>query len=165
MSTNIDGPFIPDENLLQELANGLFKENPYAPGIPVAGQYPPANDSPTDPRYLAGFRSYPSSLHDSYFKGGSLRPSLGGAGISPGAYNHINEIDLRNQNELLKGQPYPAENNIPHSVAGSGISPSAHHQGNEVNLQDPQTSLPDPHFPEESHVPSSLAGSGASPSV
>jgi cysteine desulfurase / selenocysteine lyase len=143
MSTNIDASFIPDENLLQELANDLFKEK----------------------TYVTDLKSHPSSLPGPPLSTPVILPSLGGAGISPGTLHPVNEIDLQNQDKFLRTHPFTNENKLPPSVAGSGISPSAHHQGNEVNLQDPQTALSDPHFPKESRVPSSLAGSGASPSV
>jgi cysteine desulfurase / selenocysteine lyase len=143
MSTNIDAPFIPDENVLQELANNLFKEN----------------------THVTDFNSHPSSLPGQHLSDPGMIPSLGGLGISPGAYHAVKEIDLQDQDKIPGGHSLTNENRLPPSVAGSGISPSAHHQGNEVNLQNPQTALSDPHFPKESRVPSSLAGNGASPSV
>jgi hypothetical protein len=51
MNTNNDQSFIPDENLLQDLAKRLFRENSYQTSAdPVAGQYAPVNESFTDPR-------------------------------------------------------------------------------------------------------------------
>ena len=164
MSTNIDQPFQPDEKLLQELANRLFRENESYSPLPIIGQYAPVNESPTDPRN-SSFETIPHGIPQPHFTSFGIPASAGGAGISSGALNPINEIDLRNRNELVTDKQNTDTNQLPKSVAGSGISPSAHHQGNEVDLADPQTSLPDPHFPEDSKVPSSVAGSGISPSV
>jgi cysteine desulfurase/selenocysteine lyase len=165
MNTNIDQPFFPDEKFLQELANRLFKENESYSPLPVMGHYTPLNESPTDPRNISSFDTIPNRIPQPHFTSFGIPASAGGAGISPGALNQINEIDLRNRNEILTDKQNTNSNKLPKSVAGSGISPSAHHQGNEVDLADPQTSLPDPHFPEDSKVPSSVAGSGISPSV
>jgi cysteine desulfurase / selenocysteine lyase len=165
MNTNTDQPFFPDEKLLQELANRLFKENESYSPLPVTGHYAPVNESPTDPRNTSSFDTIPNGIPQPHFESFGIPASAGGAGISPGALNPVNEIDLRNRDEILIDKQNADTNKLPKSVAGSGISPSAHHQGNEVNLADPQTSLPDPHFPEDSKVPSSVAGSGISPSV
>lgn len=166
MSTNTDPSFIPDERLLQDLANRLFKDNEYATTIiPVTGHYLPLNDSPTDPRNNLEFRIPQTNLPESHFAGFGIPASAGGAGISPASMNAVNEIDLRNQEEKLPEKQFEGTEKLPDSVAGSGISPSAHHQNNEVNLEDPQTALHDPHFSNESKVPSSVAGSGISPSV
>ena len=166
MSTNTDPNFIPDENLLQDLANRLFRENDYSATVfPVAGQYLPTNETPTDPRLFAK-RQFPQTGSPEPHIAGFAKPSsFSGAGITPGSINAVNEIDLSNGKESSSENAYPGTNSLPSSVAGSGISPSAHHQGNEVNLQDPQTSLPDPHFQKENAVPSSVAGSGISPSA
>jgi cysteine desulfurase/selenocysteine lyase len=165
MSINIDQPFSPDEGLLQELANRLFKDNEAYTTPPVAGHYAPVNESPTDPRNATSFNTIPNSVPQPHFTSFGIPASMGGVGISPGAFNEVNEIDLRNHDEVLIDKQYADTNKLPKSVAGSGISPSAHHQGNEVDLADPQSSLPDPHFPSDSKVPSSVAGSGISPSV
>jgi cysteine desulfurase / selenocysteine lyase len=165
MSTNIDQPFSPDERLLQELANRLFKDNESHSSLPVAGHYAPVDESPTDPRNTSSFDAIPYGIPQPHFASIGIPASAGGAGISPGAMNKINEIDLRNRDEILIDKQKTDSNKLPKSVAGSGISPSAHQQGNEVDLADPQTSLPDPHFPTDSKVPSSVAGSGISPSV
>ena len=164
MNTNNDNSFPPDERLLQEMANHLFRENDSYSLLPVTGQYLPVNESPTDPGN-SSFDAFPHGIPQPHFASFGIPASAGGAGISPGALNPINEIDLRNRNEMLNGKQNADTNALPKSVAGSGISPSAHNQGNEVDLADPQTSLPDPHFPADSKVPSSVAGSGISPSV
>jgi cysteine desulfurase / selenocysteine lyase len=165
MNTNNDQPFFPDEKLLQDLANRLFRENESYSPLPVIGQYVPVNESPTDPRNVSSFDAIPIGIPQTHFASFGIPPSAGGAGISTGALNSINEIDLRNRDEIMIDRQNIDSNKLPKSVAGSGISPSAHHQGNEVDLADPQTSLPDPHFPTDSKVPSSVAGSGISPSV
>ncbi len=165
MNTNTDQPFFPDEKLLQELANRLFKENESYSPLPVTGHYAPINESPTDPRNISSFHTAPERTPQPHFASVGIPASMGGAGISPGALNPINEIDLRSRNEITTDKQQTHSNKLPKSVAGSGISPSAHQQGNEVDLADPQTSLPDPHFPADSKVPSSVAGSGISPSV
>src|SRR5664279_46679 len=165
MNTNIDQPFSPDEKLLQELANRLFKDYDSYSSLPVAGHYAPIDESPTDPRNTSSFDAIPNSIPQPHFSSFGIPASAGGAGISPGAMNKINEIDLRNRDEVLIDKQNTDTNKLPKSVAGSGISPSAHQQGNEVDLADPQTSLRDPHFPQDSKVASSVAGSGMSPSV
>jgi cysteine desulfurase/selenocysteine lyase len=165
MNTNIDQPFFPDEKLLQDLANRLFRENESYSLLPVIGQYAPVNESLTDPRNVSSFDAIPIGIPQTHFASSGIPASAGGAGISSGALNSINEIDLRNRDEIMIDKQNTDTNKLPKSVAGSGISPSAHHQGNEVDLADPQTSLPDPHFPADSRVPSSVAGSGISPSV
>ncbi len=142
MSINID-PFIPDEKLLQDLANQFFK-----------------NETTPVP-----FSPHPSSLPGVAVASPGISPSFGGAGISPGLAGPVSEQNLKNDSFVQKGGQTANENEIPRSVAGSGISPSAHEQRNEVNLENPQTALEDPHFPTESRVPASVAGSGASPSV
>src|SRR6202171_3227328 len=143
MSTNIDIPFFPEENLLQDLANRLFKDYAYSTtAVPLGGQYLPVSDS----RF-------------------GIPVSAGGAGISPASFNAVNEIDLKNRHEVSQDKHFPDNNKLPQSVAGSGISPSAHNQGNEVNLENPQTALRDPHFPAEGKIPPSVAGSGISPSI
>ena len=164
MNTNNDQPFFPDEKLLQDLANRLFRENESNSPLPVIGQYAPVNELPTDPRNTS-FNTIPPGIPQPHFASFGIPASAGGAGISPSALNPINEIDLRNRDEMMIDKQNTDTNKLPKSVAGSGISPSAHHQGNEVDLADPQTSLPDPHFPADSKVPSSVAGSGISPSV
>jgi cysteine desulfurase / selenocysteine lyase len=151
MSTNIDH-IIQDENLLQELANDLFKKD-FSPARATALA------SPND------LLSHPSSLPGIAVASPGISPSFGGAGITPGIFNPASELDLSTSSVFQKDLKYTNENKIPDSVAGSGISPSAHEQRNGVNLQNPQTALPDPHFPSESKVPVSVAGSGASPSV
>ena len=165
MNTNIDQPFFPDEKLLQDLANRLFRENESNSPLPVIGHYVPVNESTTDPRNTSSIDGIPNRIPQPHFASFGIPASAGGAGISPGALNPINEIDLRNRDEILIDKQNADTNKLPKSVAGSGISPSAHQQGNEVDLADPQTSLPDPHFPTDSKVPSSVAGSGISPSV
>ena len=165
MNTNIDQPFFPDEKLLQDLANRLFRENESNSPLPVIGHYVPVNESTTDPRNTSSIDGIPNRIPQPHFASFGIPASAGGAGISPGALNPINEIDLRNRDEILIDKQNADTNKLPKSVAGSGISPSAHQQGNEVDLADPQTSLPDPHFPSDSKVPSSVAGSGISPSV
>ncbi len=142
MSINIE-PFIPDERLLQELANQLFK-----------------NETTPVP-----FSPHPSSLPGLAVASPGISPSFGGAGISPGLAGPVSELNLQNDSFVQKGGQNKNVNQIPHSVAGSGISPSAHEQRNEVNLENPQTALDDPHFRTDSRIPSSVAGSGASPSV
>ena len=142
MSINID-PFIPDEKLLQDLANQFFKNEP----APVP------------------FSSHPSVLPGVAVASPGISPSFGGAGISPGLAGPVSELNLKNDSLVQKGGQNKNVNEIPHSVAGSGISPSAHEQRNEVNLENPQTALDDPHFRTDSRIPSSVAGSGASPSV
>ncbi|HET7002591.1 MAG TPA: family 2A encapsulin nanocompartment cargo protein cysteine desulfurase [Puia sp.] len=164
MNTNIDQSSLPDEKSLQELANRLFRENELYSPLPVIGQYAPVNESLTEPRY-SSFDSIPHGIPQPHFASFGIPASTGGAGISYGSFNPMNEIDLRNRHEMKTDKQNTDTNQLPKSVAGSGISPSAHHQGNEVDLADPQTSLPDPHFPEDSKVPSSVAGSGISPSV
>jgi cysteine desulfurase/selenocysteine lyase len=165
MNTNTDQPFFPDEKLLQDLANRLFKENESYSPLPVIGHYAPVNESPADPRNATTPDIVSSGTHQPHFASFGIPASAGGAGISSGVVNPINEIDLRNRDEILTDKQNSDTNKLPKSVAGSGISPSAHQQGNEVNLADPQTSLPDPHFPADSKVPPSVAGSGISPSV
>jgi cysteine desulfurase/selenocysteine lyase len=166
MSTNIDQPYKPDEGLLQELANRLFKDNEYATTmLPVGSQYAPVSNLTPDPRNASSFNSAQPDLPQSHFASLGIPASAGGAGISPSALQGFNEIDLRNRDEVLIDKQYAETNKLPKSVAGSGISPSAHHQGNEVDLADPQTSLPDPHFSNDSKVPASVAGRGISPSV
>jgi cysteine desulfurase / selenocysteine lyase len=165
MNTNNDQPFFPDENLLQELANRLFKENESYSPLPVIGQYTPVNEFPINQGNTSSFDTIPYRSPQLHFANFGIPASAGGAGISPGTLNPINEIDLRNQDEILIDKQNADTNKLPKSVAGSGISPSAHQQGNEVDLADPQTSLPDPHFPADSNVPASVAGSGISPSV
>ena len=166
MNTNIDQSFIPDEKLLQDLANRLFRENSYpATAAPLAGQYAPVNESFTDPRIGADAPFPQIGLPEPHIANVSKPASFSGAGISPGSINPVNEIDLSNRTEKKTGKEYPGKNTLPQSVAGSGISPSAHQQGNEVNLKDPQTALADPHFPKENKIPSSVAGSGISPSA
>ena len=164
MNTNNDQPFFPDEKLLQDMANRLFRENESYSPLPVIGQYAPVNESPTDPRN-SSFDTIPHGIPQPHFASYGIPASAGGAGISSGVPNPFNEIDLRNRNEIMVDKQYTDTNKLPKSVAGSGISPSAHHQGNEVDLADPQTSLPDPHFPANSEVPASVSGSGISPSV
>ena len=165
MSINIDQPFSPDENLLQELANHLFNENETHSPLPAIGHYAPVNESPTDLRNISSFDAIPNGIPQQHFTGFGIPASAGSAGISPNAINSVSEIDLRNRDEVLIDKQNAGTNKLPKSVAGSGISPSAHQQGNEVDLANPQTSLPDPHFPIDSKVPSSVAGSGISPSV
>ena len=164
MNTNIDQPFFPDDKLMQELANRLFRENESNNPLPVIGQYAPVDESPVNPRD-SSFDRFPHGIPQPHFASFGIPASSGGAGISPGAINPFNEIDLRHGDEMTIDKQNADTNKLPKSVAGSGISPSAHHQGNEVDLADPQTSLPDPHFPADSKVPSSVAGSGISPSV
>ncbi|HEX3079145.1 MAG TPA: hypothetical protein VHQ04_01720, partial [Puia sp.] len=164
MNTNNNHPFSPDEKSLQELANRLFRENESYNPLAVVGQYTPVNESLTAPGN-SSFDTIPRGMPQPHFASFGIPASAGGAGISTGAFNPINEIDLRNRNEVTIDKQNTDTNKLPKSVAGSGISPSAHHQGNEVDLADPQTSLPDPHFPSDSKVPSSVAGSGISPSV
>jgi cysteine desulfurase/selenocysteine lyase len=164
-TNNIDQPFFPDEKLLQEMANRLFRENESYNPLPVAGQYAPVNEFPADPRNASSPDSIRKGVPQSHFASFGIPASAGGSGISPGRMNAINEIDLGNRDKIPTDQQNADTNKLPKSVAGSGISPSAHHQGNEVDLADPQTSLPDPHFPVDSKVPSSVAGSGISPSV
>jgi cysteine desulfurase/selenocysteine lyase len=165
MNTNIDQPFIPDERLLQEMANRFFKDDVLNNGLPVAGQYLPVNDSAFYPGNTLPVDPIRNEPPNPYFSGIGVPFSMGGAGISPAAFNPVNEIDLSNRDFVASDNQKTDTGNLPKSVAGSGISPSAHHQGNEVDLADPQTSLPDPHFPADSKVPSSVAGSGISPSV
>jgi cysteine desulfurase/selenocysteine lyase len=165
MNTNNDQPFFPDEKIMQELANRLFKDNMAYSSLTAAGHYVPVDESPTDPRNTSSSGSMPVGIPQQHFASIGIPASAAGAGISPGAMNSINEIDLRNRNEVLIDKQNADTNKLPKSVAGSGISPSAHHQGNEVDLADPQTSLRDPHFPADSKVPTSVAGSGISPSV
>jgi cysteine desulfurase / selenocysteine lyase len=166
MSTNID-QFSADENLLQILANDLFKKDfssatTTPPGV---SQIAPLTDNPTDPRFTNDFTSHPSSLPGIAVASPGISPSFGGAGISPGIFNPTQEINLDTQTDFRKDGQHSNENKAPGLPKGSGISPSAHEQRNGVNMEDPQTALADPHFPEEGKVPSSLAGSGASPSV
>jgi len=165
MSTNIDQPFLPDEKLMQDLANRLFKDHESHSILPVAGHYAPVDESPTDPRNNISPGAIHYGIPQFHIPSLGIPASAGGAGISPGAFNSVNQTDLRNPDEVLSQKQNADTYKLPKSVAGSGISPSAHHQGNEVNLADPQTSLPDPHFPSDSKVPSSVAGSGISPSV
>ena len=165
MNTNTDQPFFPDEKLLQDLANHLFKENESHSPLPVIGHYAPVNESPIEPRNILSFDTIPVRTPQPHFASLGIPASAGGAGISSGALTPINEIDLRKRDETMTGKQDSDTHTLPKSVAGSGISPSAHHQGNEVDLDDPQTSLPDPHFPSDSKVPTSVAGSGISPSV
>src|ERR1700759_75123 len=164
MNTNIDQPFFPDDKLMQELANRLFRENESNSPLPVIGQYAPIDELPGDPRD-SSFGAVPHGIPQPHFASYGIPASAGGAGISPGAMNPFNEINLRRGDEITIDKNNTDTSKLPKSVAGSGISPSAHHQGNEVDLADPQTSLPDPHFPADSNVPSSVAGSGISPSV
>jgi cysteine desulfurase / selenocysteine lyase len=166
MSTNID-LFSADENLLQTLANDLFKKDfssatTTPPGV---SQIAPLTDNPTDPRFTNDFTSHPSSLPGIAVASPGISPSFGGAGLSPGIFNPTQEINLDTQTDFRKDGQHSNENKAPGLPKGSGISPSAHEQRNGVNMEDPQTALDDPHFPEEGKVPSSLAGSGASPSV
>lgn len=165
MNTNTDQPFFPDEKLLQELANRLFRENESHNPVPAIEQYAPVNETLTDPRNISSPDNISNRIPQPHFTSFGIPASAGGAGVSPGALNPISEIDLRKRDEMLFDKQNADSNKLPKSVAGSGISPSAHHQGNEVDLADPQTSLPDPHFPQDSSVPSSVAGSGISPSV
>lgn len=164
MNTNIDQPFFPDDKLMQELANRLFRENESHSPLPVIGQYAPVSESAADPRD-SSVGTIPHRIPQPHFASFGIPSSASGAGISPGAVNPINEIDIRNRDEMTIDKQNADTYKLPKSVAGSGISPSAHHQGNEVDLADPKTSLPDPHFPADSKVPSSVAGSGISPSV
>ncbi len=145
MSTNID-QFSADENLLQGLANELFKKD---------------FSSAKTNEYI----SHPSSLPGIAVADPGILPSFGGAGVTQSLSGPVKELDLSYQSVFLKDGHYSNGNPVPGSVSGSGISPSAHEQHNGVNLENPQTALADPHFPEEGKVPSSLAGSGASPSV
>jgi cysteine desulfurase/selenocysteine lyase len=163
MSTNIDH-FAADENLLQILANELFKNDAVqSANLPAATQYVPASNLQKDPHSGNDFSSHPSSLPGMAVASPGISPSFGGAGISPGFAAPVSELDLSKQKELPKEGQY--ENKSSQSVAGAGISPSAHEQRNGVNLENPQTALDDPHFPSDSKVPASVAGSGASPSV
>jgi cysteine desulfurase / selenocysteine lyase len=164
MSTNINPPFYPDENLLQELANRLFKDQSTT-SIPVAGQYAPVNEFPEEINNWNSYLHQSPRLPETHLVSPGLPASASGIGISPASLNQVNEIDLSRKEKRSASAQDEIPDHVPHSVAGSGISPSAHHQGNEVDLADPQTSLPDPHFPADSKVPSSVAGSGISPSA
>src|SRR5258705_5624796 len=101
MNTNTDQPFFPDEKLLQELANRLFRENESYSPLPVIGHYAPVNESLTDPRNTSSFDTIPSGIPQPHFASFGIPASAGGAGISPGALNPINEIDLRNRDEIV----------------------------------------------------------------
>ncbi|MEJ0082326.1 MAG: hypothetical protein WDM78_15570 [Puia sp.] len=141
MNTNTDQPFFPDEKSLQELANRLFKENEYHSPLPVISHYAPIDESPTDPRNTSSFGTIPNRTPQPHFTSFGIPSSAGGAGISSGMLNPMNEIDLRNRDEILTEKQNGDTNKLPKSLAGSGISPSAHQQGNEVDLADPQTIL------------------------
>lgn len=166
MSTNIDH-FSADENLLQALANDLFKKDAsYASVAAAENQVAPLDDHFSQERLSNDITPHPSSLPGIAIASPGISPSLGGAGISPGQYNKVHDLDLGASSGYLRNNDLTSnEKKAPGSLAGGGISPSAHEQRNGVNLENPQTALPDPHFPEEGKVPSSLAGSGASPSV
>src|SRR5882762_6726185 len=101
MSTNIDQPFSPDERLMQELANRLFRENESYSSLPIAGHHAPVNESPTDPRNGTSFDAIPNGIPQPHFAGIGIPASAGGAGISPGMLNTTNEIDMRNRDEIL----------------------------------------------------------------
>jgi cysteine desulfurase / selenocysteine lyase len=166
MSTNIDNAFIPEENLIQDLANRLFKDEPYTDStMPVIGQYSPVNETSVAPGNPPYFRTRQTGLPEPHYASFGIPSSMGGAGISPGSIHPVNEINLKSQEKYFQSNQDEGTNKLPHSVAGSGISPSAHHQGNEVNLDDPQTALKDPHFQNDNKVPASVAGSGISPSI
>src|SRR5579863_5051364 len=124
MNTNNDQPFFPDEKLLQDMANRLFRENESYSPLPVIGQYAPVNESPTDPRN-SSFDTIPHGIPQPHFASYGIPASAGGAGISSGVPNPFNEIDLRNRNEIMVDKQYTDTNKLPKSVAGSGISPSA----------------------------------------
>jgi cysteine desulfurase / selenocysteine lyase len=165
MSTNIND-FTADENLLQTLVNDLFKKDGSYPYIAaVENQFAPPDANFSKEGLSNDFTPHPSSLPGFAVASPGISPSLGGAGLSPGIYNKVHDLNLEDPTPFLKEGPYSDEKKVPGSQSSGGISPSAHEQRNEVDLQNPQTALPDPHFPEEGKVPSSLAGSGASPSV
>ena len=83
MNTNTDQPFFPDEKLLQELANQLFKENESHSPLPVIGHYAPVNESPTDMRNNSAFNTVPNGVPQPHFASFGIPASAGGAGISP----------------------------------------------------------------------------------
>jgi cysteine desulfurase / selenocysteine lyase len=159
MSTNIDQPGFPDTKILEELANRLFKATTIEDQTGAEKELL-KYDALQEQGSVSELKKPPVGLTDSY----PAPPSAGGAGISPGAINRVNAIDLRNQDRSDYDNFFAGNTNASPSVAGSGISPSAHKQGNEVDLQNPQTALHDPHF-ANGNVPQSVAGSGSSPSV
>src|SRR5579872_4594380 len=97
MNTNTDQPFFPDEKLLQELANRLYRENEYHNPLPAIEHYAQVNESPTDPRNISSPDNIPYRIPQPHITNFGIPASAGGAGISPGPLNPINEIDLRDR--------------------------------------------------------------------
>ena len=62
--------------------------------------------------------------------------SVAGSGKSPTAFNHGNEVDIKNPQTSLPDPNTTGLGNVPQSVAGSGKSPSAFNHGNsEVDIK------------------------------
>jgi cysteine desulfurase / selenocysteine lyase len=167
MSTNIDQQNFPDVNVLQEIANELFKAVPgSSPSFNTVGNPSLLSYDPlVNQGNVGDIKSPPTSLPDPHYAGASTPVSVGGAGLNPGAVTGVNLIDLQHQQGGYRGSKPAGDDKALQSVAGSGISPSVHQQGNGVDLQNPQTSLPDPNFGGKGNVPKSVAGSGISPSL
>ncbi|HZZ76287.1 MAG TPA: hypothetical protein VFE04_10185, partial [Puia sp.] len=67
MNTNTDQSFFPDEKLLQEMANRLFRENESYSPLPAIDQYIPVNESITDPRNISSSDNIPNRIPQHHF--------------------------------------------------------------------------------------------------
>ncbi|MEO8768801.1 MAG: family 2A encapsulin nanocompartment cargo protein cysteine desulfurase [Ferruginibacter sp.] len=176
----------PDIEQLSELANQLFKASPGEPTSMGSGMPQPLalqGMHPAYQGYLTDTQSLQTTPPDPHIAAPVAAPSISGAGVSTGAVQQIDFIDLNNFGNMDDGNHSPSFNQtnrgsdinaspkmsnteyaggIPQSLAGSGVSPSAGQQNSDFNIKDPQTSLPDPHF-TDGKIPQSVAGSGKSP--
>ena len=107
---------IPDEGLLNQLANELFKS---APGIPVS--------IPTNANSLQQLSKVDTEAKSEALPYGvleSIPQSLAGSGSSPSAIANNNSFDIHNPQTSFPDPHFSNGDRIPQSVAGSGISPS-----------------------------------------
>ncbi|MEI6946366.1 family 2A encapsulin nanocompartment cargo protein cysteine desulfurase [Paraflavisolibacter sp. H34] len=158
MSTNINPPHFPETGWIEELANRFFKDFSEKLPHPQDAEAPPSR---YDPLLQAGNREVkvePSLEASPHFTPPLEKPSVAGAGISPGGFQQLSAIDLRGAEAPNGHHHYTNSLQEQPSVAGSGISPSAVKQYNEVDVSNPQTSFPDPHFKDTGGVPRILNG-------
>ncbi len=141
MSTNIDFNALPDVSVLEQLANHYFKGDSQ-PIVPEAAE--PMNNGDAN-------KYHSTAIPVATFGGvQTLRPSVGGLGVSPSAQQPY----FPNNEEGNNAVHYQSANGgrIPASVAGSGATPSTSVQhGNNTDIKNPQTGFPDSNLKESSN--------------
>jgi cysteine desulfurase/selenocysteine lyase len=125
---------LPDENVLQELANQLFKSFPGSEQKHSGLQENFENqtnkqDTTTLRNHEANVDKVKANLTDPNIVGtGKIPKSVAGSGISPSLTEHQNDFNIADPQTSLP-DPHFYNGQIPQSVAGSGKSPTASTHG------------------------------------